>query len=153
MKPVLILLSLVLICPSWAKAEEVTYKPTKESIKQHPTPDWFKQVKFGIFIHFFPSGADAVIPEKFSADQWIGLFEKAGAEYFVFTTKHNNGWCNWPSKISKHSAKEVNGPRDLVTPLVASARKAGMKVGLYYNLMDQHQGVHKEISGEPDREP
>ena len=150
---VTVLMCLALLHPCQTKAQEVTYKPTKASIKQHPTPNWFKEVKFGVFIHFFPSGVDAPIPEKFSADQWIDLFEKAGAEYFVFTTKHNNGWCNWPSKISEHSAKEVNGPRDLVTPLVASARKAGMKVGLYYNLMDRYEGVHKEISKDPDREP
>ena len=85
-------------------------------------------------------------------DEWIDLFEKAGAEYFVYTTKHNNGWCNWPSKISEHSAKVKNGPWDLVSPLVESARKAGMKVGLYYNLMNRLKGVSPEMAQNPELE-
>ena len=148
-----ILLCLALVCLSQMNAQEVSYQPTRESIMQHATPDWFKEAKIGVFIHFIPSGIDAAIPEKFSADQWIELFEKAGAEYFVFTTKHNNGWCNWPSKISEHSAKEENGPRDLVTPLVESARKAGMKVGLYYNLMNRLKGVSPAMAQNPELEP
>jgi len=27
------------------------YEPTDESLKQHPLPDWYRDAKFGIFIH------------------------------------------------------------------------------------------------------
>ena len=133
--------------------QETLYKPTKESIMQHPTPEWFKDVRIGVFIHFVPRGEDPPVPDQFSADKWIDLFENAGAEYFVFTTKHNNGWCNWPSTVSEHGAQEKNGPRDLVTPLVETARKAGMKVGLYYNLMDRYEGVTTAMADNPELEP
>ena len=134
-------------------AQEVSYKPTKESIRQHPTPGWFQEARVGIFIHYTPNWFEMAMPDQFEADQWIDLFEKAGAEYFVFTTKHRDGWCNWPSKISKHSASEKNGSRDLVSPLVESARKAGMKVGLYYNLMSTYEGVTPDMARNPELDP
>ena len=149
------LLTIVILVmhPILLKAQEVSYVPTLESIEQHPTPNWFQEARVGVFIHYSPGWFDMAMPDKFSADKWIDLFEKAGAEYFVFTTKHNNGWCSWPSNISEHSATQKNGPRDLVTPLVESARKADMKVGLYYNLMDGYEGVTTKMASNPELEP
>ena len=129
------------------------YEATKESIVQHPTPEWFRDARVGVFIHYSPNWFDMALPEQFSSDEWIDLFDKAGAEYFVFTTKHRDGWCNWSSDISEHSAVEKNGPRDLVTPLVTSARKVGMKVGLYYNLMSTYEGVTPDMARNPEMEP
>ena len=143
----------LLLCPSCLEDKGNKYEPTLESIIQHPTPDWFSEARVGIFIHYNPLAYDMVRPDRFSADEWIGVFDKAGAEYFVFVTKHNNGWCNWPSSISEHSASEKNGPFDLVSPLVESARNAGMKVGLYYNLMNRQKGVSPDMARNPDLEP
>jgi alpha-L-fucosidase len=136
-----------------ACTETNPYEPTKESIIKHPTPDWFREARIGVFIHYNPYAYDLTLPEGFSAEEWIGLFDKAGAEYFVYTTKHNNGWCNWPSSISENSASEKNGPYDLVTPLVETARREGMKVGLYYNLMNRFKGVSPDMAKNPDLEP
>lgn len=141
------------IWASSAQAQEVAYQPTKESILQHGTPTWFQKAKVGVFIHFTPDYKNQREPDHFSADEWIDLFNKAGAEYFVYTTKHNNGWSNWPSKLSEHSAKQKNGPWDMVSPLVESARNAGMKVGLYYNLMNRFEGVGTDMVLDPEREP
>ena len=136
-----------------ACSEKGPYEPNRESILKHPTPEWFKEARIGVFIHYNPLSFDLKEPDGFSADDWIGLFDKAGAEYFVYTTKHNNGWCNWPSSISEHSASEKNGPFDLVTPLVESARKSGMKVGLYYNLMNRQKGVSPDMARNPELDP
>jgi len=136
-----------------ACSEKEPYEPTRESILQHPTPGWFQEARIGVFIHYNPLAFDMTMPDQFSADDWIGLFDKAGAEYFVYTTKHNNGWCNWPSSISENSASEKNGPFDLVTPLVETARKAGMKVGLYYNLMNRSKGVSPDMAQNPELDP
>ena len=131
----------------------LSYEPTMESILKHPTPEWFREAKVGVFIHYNPLQFDMTEPDQFSAEDWIGLFDKAGAEYFVYTTKHNNGWCNWPSTISEQSASERNGPFDLVTPLVETARETGMKVGLYYNLMNRMKGVSPDMARDPELEP
>ena len=36
--------------------------------------------------------------EFFNPDEWTQLFKDAGAKYIVFTTKHHEGYANWPSK-------------------------------------------------------
>ena len=36
---------------AWGKPKK-TYKPTFESLETHPTPAWFTDAKFGIFIHW-----------------------------------------------------------------------------------------------------
>lgn len=148
-----VFLSLFLALLFQSCSQKFAFEPTRESIMQHPTPEWFQKSKIGVFIHYNPLSFDMTLPDQFSADDWIGLFKEAGAEYFVYTTKHNNGWCNWPSSISEQSASEKNGPFDLVTPLVETARMAGMKVGLYYNLMNRMKGVSPDMAQNPELEP
>lgn len=45
-------LVLVIIISSCREAPKKTYQPTFESLESHPTPQWFRDAKFGIFIHW-----------------------------------------------------------------------------------------------------
>ena len=50
-----------------------TYQPTWESIDKRPTPDWFTEAKFGIFIHWGVYSVPAyapVIPGKLAYAEW-----------------------------------------------------------------------------------
>jgi alpha-L-fucosidase len=50
-----------------------TYQPTWDSIDKRPTPDWFSQAKFGIFIHwgtYSVPGYAPVIPGKLAYAEW-----------------------------------------------------------------------------------
>ena len=50
-----------------------TYQPTWESIDQRPTPPWFSEAKFGIFIHWGTYSVPAyapVIPGKLAYAEW-----------------------------------------------------------------------------------
>lgn len=38
------------------------YQPTLQSIRQHPLPDWYRDAKFGIFIHWTISSVPAYAP-------------------------------------------------------------------------------------------
>ena len=33
----------------------------------------------------------------FNASQWVEIFAGSGAQYVVLTTKHHDGFANWPS--------------------------------------------------------
>ena len=48
--------ALLLICAttffSCRQASKKVYKATTESLASHPTPAWFREAKFGIFIHW-----------------------------------------------------------------------------------------------------
>ncbi|XP_021118717.1 tissue alpha-L-fucosidase isoform X3 [Heterocephalus glaber] len=66
----------------------------------------------------------------FHPDEWAKLFQAAGAHfdihrYVVFTTKHHEGFTNWPSPVSWNwNSKDVGPHRDLVGELGAALRKS-----------------------------
>jgi alpha-L-fucosidase len=54
----------------------------------------------------------------------------------VLTTKHHDGVALWDTKQGLNVVKDTPAKRDLVAPFVAALRKDGLKVGLYYSLID-----------------
>jgi alpha-L-fucosidase len=65
--------TLALLALTAALASAQTYQPTWDSIDKRPTPAWFQDAKFGIFIHWgvysVPSYAP-VIPGKLAYAEW-----------------------------------------------------------------------------------
>src|SRR5881227_1107302 len=50
-----------------------TYQPTWESVDKRPTPEWFSEARFGIFIHWGTYSVPAyapVIPGKLAYAEW-----------------------------------------------------------------------------------
>jgi alpha-L-fucosidase len=77
--------------------------------------------------------------ELFNPDEWAGIFQNSGAKYVVLTAKHHDGFCLWPTKneYSKNWNTGETGPkRDLVGDLTTAVRKKGLKMGLYYSIME-----------------
>ena len=37
-------------------------------------------------------------PVKFNPEYWADLAKEAGMKYFVFTTKHHDGFCMWDNE-------------------------------------------------------
>ncbi|RRN77604.1 alpha-L-fucosidase [Pseudoxanthomonas sp. SGD-10] len=75
--------------------------------------------------------------EFFEPDKWADLFKKSGAGYVVLTSKHHDGFCLWPSAQSKGwNSVDIGPKRDLIKDLSTSVRKAGMRFGLYYSLLE-----------------
>ncbi|XP_021118718.1 tissue alpha-L-fucosidase isoform X5 [Heterocephalus glaber] len=78
----------------------------------------------------------------FHPDEWAKLFQAAGAHfdihrYVVFTTKHHEGFTNWPSPVSWNwNSKDVGPHRDLVGELGAALRKRNIRYGLYHSLLE-----------------
>jgi alpha-L-fucosidase len=54
---VIFLFSVIILAAGCIKKAKKIYEPTSESLDSHPTPQWFREAKFGIFIHW---GAYAV---------------------------------------------------------------------------------------------
>jgi alpha-L-fucosidase len=54
--------------------------------------------------------------------------------YAVLTAKHVDGFCLWPSAHTDYSM----AGRDLVREFVDAFTAAGLRVGLYYALLDRH---------------
>lgn len=73
------LLAILALAPLFAQ----TYQPTWDSIDKRPTPNWFADAKFGIFIHWGVYSVPAyapVIPGKLAYSEWYWHQMTAGRD-------------------------------------------------------------------------
>lgn len=119
---------------------------------------WFVNDRFGMFIHWglyaIPARGEWVrsnerIPkepymryfEEFTAEQydpreWARLAKEAGMRYAVLTAKHHDGFCLFDSKLTDFKSTNTPCGRDLVREFLDAFRAEGIKVGLYYSIID-----------------
>lgn len=78
-------------------------------------------------------------PQKFSADEWVGLARRAGMRYLVFVTKHQDGFAMFDSKVSDFDIADATPfGRDPAKELAAAAKAQGLKMGFYYSHARDH---------------
>ena len=121
---------------------------------------WFIHDRFGMFIHFgiyaVPSKGEWYLgskrvsyeeynkyfqtfdPDLMDARQWAKMAKAAGMKYAVLTSKHHDGFCLFDSKYTDYKSTNTPCSRDLVKEFVEAFRAEGLKVGLYYSLIDWH---------------
>ncbi len=77
-------------------------------------------------------------PVEFDADEWMQLVKDAGAKYFVFTSKHHDGFFNFDTKTSDYKITSERSPygKDICRQLSNSAEKYGIRLGWYYSPTD-----------------
>lgn len=122
--------------------------------------EWFKNDKFGMFIHWglyaiparnewarsieqisiedYQQFYDEFDPVDYNPREWAKLAKEAGMKYVVLTAKHHDGFCLFDSKYTDYKATNTKAGRDLVQEYVDAVRAEGLKVGLYYSLLDWH---------------
>ena len=79
-------------------------------------------------------------PVYFDAEEWIRLAKDCGMQYFVFTSKHHDGFAMFHSKADKYNIVDATPfGRDVVAELGEACYKHGLKFGLYYSQeLDWH---------------
>jgi len=119
---------------------------------------WFQHDRFGMFIHWglyaIPARGEWVrsverIPKEdyqiyfdefnpvdFKPKKWAKLARKAGMKYAVLTSKHHDGFCLFDSKLTDYKSTKTQCGRDLVREFLDAFRAEGLKVGLYYSIID-----------------
>jgi alpha-L-fucosidase len=89
--------------------------------------------------------------ELFDPDLWADLFRRSGAKYVVLTSKHHDGFCLWPtmSPFKRGWNSGDTGPRrDLVGDLGEAVRRAGLRYGLYYSIIEwESTWTHRTDTG------
>jgi len=89
--------------------------------------------------------------ELFDPALWASLFKRSGARYVVLTSKHHDGYCLWPTKSpykKMWNSMEVGPGRDLVGDLTQAVRAEGLKMGLYYSIIEwESSWTHRTESG------
>ena len=90
---------------------------------------------------------DGFTAEKFDADRFVDVAESAGAEYFVITSKHHDGFCLWDTATTDYKATNSPAKRDLLRELADACRRRGMGLGFYFSNPDWHAPfAHNEKS-------
>jgi alpha-L-fucosidase len=135
-------------------------KLTAKQKDQQRRLKWFREVRFGMFIHWglysqlgrhewvmnreriplaeYEKLADTWKPGPHPARVWAKLAREAGMRYMVMTSKHHEGFCLFDSALTDYTAAKRGPKRDLAAEYVEAARGEGLRVGFYYSLMDWH---------------
>lgn len=142
-----------------------------KNTKQNEKLSWWTESRYGMSLHFglyslagrgewvvareqlseaeYQEYFDRFDPDPDWAIQWAKLAKRAGAKYGVLTTKHHDGFCLFDSKLTQFSSKYTPAKRDLVREWVDAMRAEGLKIGLYYSLIDWH---HPDFPAWQDRQ-
>ena len=122
--------------------------------------DWFTHDRFGMFIHWgiysiparnewvrsiekitvedYQPYFDNFDPVDYDPKAWAKAAKQAGMKYAVLTAKHHDGFCLFDSQLTDYKATNTKAGRDLVKEYVDAFRAEGLKVGLYYSVIDWH---------------
>jgi alpha-L-fucosidase len=163
--------------PYMANADLSNYHhASKEAVEE------FKDLKYGIRIHWgiysIVNGRESWVikqhndslayqgfyhklyqgwyPHDFEANKWTGMMVQDGFRFFVFTTKHHDGFSMYNTQTTvtnrfvffgknegsiepcnlHYSIMETPFGRDITAELIKSARAKGLKIGLYFSHPD-----------------
>ncbi len=98
----------------------------------------------GLFRHDYWQLNKSFNPLKFDPDKWADAAKQAGMKYFVFTTKHHDGFCMYDThqtdfKITDPSCPfSTNARADIAKEAFKAFRKKGFGIGAYYSKADWH---------------
>ena len=74
--------------------------------------------------------------EKFSADEWADLFEKAGAKFAGPVAEHHDGFSMWDTKYSEWNAAKMGPKRDVVGELNNAIKTRHIKFVVAFHHME-----------------
>ncbi|MFF2089204.1 alpha-L-fucosidase [Paenibacillus sp. NPDC058174] len=119
---------------------------------------WFLNERFGMFIHWglyaipargewirsnenisvedYQQYFDEFDPVDYNPREWAKAAKQAGMKYAVLTAKHHEGFCLFDSKLTEYKSTNTKAGRDLVSEFLEAFRAEGLKVGLYYSIID-----------------
>lgn len=156
--------------PTWASAGAGRAVPSylrrrEENYRDNPpkaASEWFRDAKFGLFIHYGPNSLVSMIGSRVARNDWLQYNERlsvdeyarvaqrftadkfdpdfitdlvleAGMKYVNITTRHHDGFCLFDSRHSDFKNTNTPAKRDLVADLTEQCRKKGLGIFYYYS--------------------
>lgn len=125
----------------------------KQKSQLHKMQQEFVDLGFGMFIHYgMPTFMEADWSDpnapldlfkspKLDANQWAKAALSANMTYGCLTTKHHSGFPIWDTKTTDYNVMNTPLGRDVVREYTDAFRKNGLKVMLYYSILDMHNGI------------
>ena len=88
----------------------------------------------------FVSGFKA---ELFDADRWADLFQRAGAKYINFVSKHHDGFCMYKTDYAWNwNSMDVGPHRDFLAELKAALAKTDVRFGVYHSVYEWYHPLY-----------
>jgi alpha-L-fucosidase len=128
-------------------------------LKPSPQQVAWQDLEFGVILHFSTNtfldrewgdgtaNPATFNPTQFDPDQWMQAIKASGARYVVLVAKHHDGFCLWPTEQTDYSVKASpwkDGKGDVVGDVARSARKYGLKFGVYLSPWDRHDPRYQD---------
>ncbi len=142
------------------------YTPTQQNLEAR---EWFEDAKFGLFIHWGPFSIpgdgewvmnnrnitvrnytrlmDFFNPIDFDAAQWVAMAKNAGMNYITLITRHHDGFSMWDTKASDFNIMNSPYHKDIVKMIADECHKKGVKLFLYYSLLDWRRDDYSYWTG------
>lgn len=164
MRKKLLLVSFIFI--AYSTAAQNSYSPSAENLRSRR---WFDSARFGMFIHW---GASSVLGEAewvmnnrnihvneykrllrifnpiyFDAKKWVAAAKSAGMQYITFITRHHDGFSNWDTQQSDWKITNTPYGKDALKQLADECHKQGMKLFVYYSLLDWSRSDYQYETG------
>ena len=81
--------------------------------------------------------AGGFCPAGFDAEEWVKAIKGSGAKYICFTARHHDGFSMFGSEYTDYDITDA-APfgRDIVKELAEACHKEGLRLHLYYSLID-----------------
>jgi len=83
-------------------------------------------------------------PVRFEPEKWATAAKEGGFKYFIFTTKHHDGFCMWDTKYSDYRTTAEDCPfhthryADVCRHLFEAMRNKGLGIAAYFSKADWH---------------
>lgn len=119
---------------------------------------WYTEARFGMFIHWglyaipargewvrsvekIPSEiydryAEEFDPKHCDIRSWVRAARDAGMKYVILTAKHHDGFCLFDTAYTDFKSTNTAAGRDFVREFVDACREYGLRVGLYFSIID-----------------
>lgn len=144
------------------------YENDWTSLRQHQTPQWLLDAKFGIYCHwgiqtlqYIPEYEDLSNDErialfkgeKFDADNWAALFERAGAKFGGVIGWHGSDFKHWDTKYSNYNSAKKGPKIDIVGEVSKAVKARGMKFLVSYHSIKSDDWINYAKEGVDQYDP
>lgn len=164
-------LCIALLTITQGVSQKKIWEETKAE-KQHRMK-WWTDARFGMFIHWglyagparhewvksretmtneeYQKYFDTFNPDLFNPTEWAKKAKATGMKYAVITAKHHEGFNMFKSEFTDYHVANTPYGKDILKEWIDAFRAEGIKIGLYYSLIDWHHGEYEIDNRHPQR--